>query len=268
MERITPPIKYHGGKTYLAKKIIALMPPHTHFVETHFGGGAVWLAKDPNGTSEVANDKWGLLTNFWRVLQDPKLFKQFQRRIEATPFAEFEWNAAMFSDPPLQPDLDLAIAFFIRARQSRQGLFKDFATLSRKRVRRGMNEQVSAWLSAVDGLPEVHARLQRVVILNKEAVEVLRSEDESETLFYCDPPYLDTTRIARNAYTHEMTRDQHEELLAAVNRCKGNVMLSGYRNPLYDRLLRGWERHDFEIDNKASGATTKPIMTESVWTNF
>ncbi|MBS0206771.1 MAG: DNA adenine methylase [Planctomycetes bacterium] len=265
-----PPIKYHGGKHYLANWLLGLMPKHLHYVEPYFGGGAVLLAKNPEGISEVANDIWGLLTNFWRVLQDPKLFKLFQRQIEATPFAEFEWSAAKFGTgpPPSAPDVQAAAAFFVRARQSRQGLFKDFATLSRNRVRRGMNEQVSAWLTAIEGLPEVHERLQRVVILNRDAIKVIESEDCPNTLTYCDPPYLHSTRTAVNAYTHEMTREQHQQLLRTINDCEGKVMLSGYPSPIYNRELRGWNRHDKPIDNKASGAATKRIVTESVWCNF
>jgi DNA adenine methylase len=56
VKTIDPPLKWHGGKHYLAKRIIALMPSHTHYVETHFGGGSVMLAKNPEGVSEVAND--------------------------------------------------------------------------------------------------------------------------------------------------------------------------------------------------------------------
>ena len=76
---LTPPLKWHGGKSYLAKKIIALMPPRCvnpnapsgddpgwlHYVEPYFGGGAVMLANDPEGISEVANDRYGRLMNFW-----------------------------------------------------------------------------------------------------------------------------------------------------------------------------------------------------------
>ena len=48
-----------------------------------------------------------------------------------------------------------------------------------------------------------------------------------------------------------------------------SVMISGYPNRLYDRVaLPDWNRHDFPIDNKASGAKTKPRMIESVWCNF
>jgi DNA adenine methylase len=35
------PLKWHGGKHYLAQQIVALMPPHTHYVEPYCGGEGV-----------------------------------------------------------------------------------------------------------------------------------------------------------------------------------------------------------------------------------
>lgn len=35
------PLKWHGGKSYLAQWICDLIPEHTHYVETHAGGLAV-----------------------------------------------------------------------------------------------------------------------------------------------------------------------------------------------------------------------------------
>ncbi len=54
--RISPPLKWHGGKWYLARRIVAKMPPHIHYVEPFAGGLSVLLAKDPEGVSEVVND--------------------------------------------------------------------------------------------------------------------------------------------------------------------------------------------------------------------
>jgi DNA adenine methylase len=48
---LTPPLKWHGGKHYLASRIVGLMPPHLHYVEPYFGGGAVLMAHDPNDQS-------------------------------------------------------------------------------------------------------------------------------------------------------------------------------------------------------------------------
>jgi DNA adenine methylase len=48
---LDPPLKWHGGKHYLARRIVALMPCHLHYVEPFFGGGAVLLARDPEDES-------------------------------------------------------------------------------------------------------------------------------------------------------------------------------------------------------------------------
>ena len=92
--RPSPPLKWHGGKYYLAAKIVAMMPPHQQYVEPFFGGGTVLLAKDPANVGEIVNDLNGHLTNFWRVLQDDQLFARFHRIITAVPFSETEWKDA------------------------------------------------------------------------------------------------------------------------------------------------------------------------------
>jgi len=276
------PLKWWGGKHYLAKKIIGFMPRHLHYVEPYAGGLAVLLEKDPfdqskywgekgyeQGISEVVNDIHRELTNFWRVLQCEDTFAAFQRQIEAMPFSQIEWEEAEVRQNPLTDlNVEAAAAFFVRCRQSRAGGFKDFATLSRNRTRRQMNEQVSAWQNCIDGLPAVSDRLRRVVILNQPALDVIRQQDGAATLFYLDPPYLHETRATTGNYQHEMTENDHRELLAAIKQCQGTFMLSGYPNPLYDGELAGWRRQDFVIDNKASGGKVKRQMTESLWMNF
>ena len=280
--QLTPPLKWHGGKSYLADWIIDLMPKHLHYVEPFGGGLAVLLAKNPfdrrhqwgeksfeKGISEVVNDLNRELMNFWRVLQDEESFKRLQRIAEATPFAQPGWEkAGAHMLPRHELDVEAAVAFFVRCRQSRAGGFKVFATLSRNRTRRRMNEQASAWLGCVEGLPDVHDRLRRVVILRDDALKVIKQQDGERTLFYLDPPYVHSTRAVTDAYQYEMDESAHNELLSTIQQCHGRVMLSGYSNGLYDRTLRGWNRHDREIDNKVSGGASKRVMTESLWCNF
>jgi DNA adenine methylase len=85
---LSAPLKWHGGKTYLAPWIIAHMPPHLHYVEPFAGGLAVLLAKEYEGVSEVVNDLDGHLMNFWRVLASEKTFADFVRIVQATPFSQ------------------------------------------------------------------------------------------------------------------------------------------------------------------------------------
>jgi DNA adenine methylase len=217
-EMITQPIKWHGGKHYLAQWIINQMPPHLHYVEPFFGGGSVLLARDPmrdwlkghpdwsdvaakRGASEVINDLCGVLTNFWRVLQDENLFEQFQRKVSATPFSSDEWQDA--AKPDKDP-ISQAVAFFVRVRQSMAGRQDCFTPLTRTRTRGKRNEQANAWWNAIEGLPEVHRRLQGVVILNEDAIQVIKKQDNNKTLFYLDPPYVHSTRTAGNALEHAM----------------------------------------------------------------
>jgi DNA adenine methylase len=267
------PIKWHGGKSYLAPKIIELMPPHTRYCEPFFGGGAVLLQKPCDGVAEFANDLNRELTNFWSVLRDETLFKRFGFHVVSTPLSQIEFDRARkdnFRFADHGEDVHGAVRFFVLNRQSRQALGRDFATPT-SRLRRGMNEQVSAWLSAVDGLPEFHARLKRVEIRCMDAKEFIRELDSPETCFYCDPPYMHETRNTTKEYgEHEMSHADHEDLLVCLSEITGKFLLSGYRSELYDEAANqwGWRRIDFEIPNQASSKRTKEIKTECVWVNY
>jgi len=292
--KIVKPIKWHGGKHYLSAWIISHFPPHLHYVEPYFGGGSVLLHRDPDrdwfidaawrlkngekipselrGCSEVVNDINFHLTNFWNTLKSPKWFTQFKRQIEMTPLSEWEFNKAgiMLKGGDAVGPISAA-AFFVRARQSRQGLMKDFATLTRNRTRGRISEQASAWLGAIDGLLDVHARIQSVVILCGPALKVIQQQDGPNTLFYCDPPYLPETRSSNGEYgENEMALEDHVELLTLLADLKGKFILSGYPSKLYrlHQVRNGWFTRDKKIDNKASSKKTKKKMIERLWMNF
>lgn len=273
MSTINPPLKWHGGKGLMAAKIVALFPPHTHYVEPFAGGLSVLLARDPEGVSEVVNDLNADLTNFWAVLRDPERFELFRRLAEATPFAEAVWREAAEELAGERREVLChlrAWAFFVRCRMSLAGRMRSFTGVTKTRTRRGLNNEVSAWLTAVEGLPAVHSRLKRVLILNRPALDVIHGQDGPRTLFYCDPPYLQETRTAPNVYAHEMTDGNHRDLLGALSQVKGKFLLSGYRSEMYDGFADrlGWHRTDFPVANHASGGKSNRRMVECVWSNF
>jgi DNA adenine methylase len=275
---LTPPLKWHpdGGKHYLARRIVALMPPHLHYVEPYAGGLAVLLARDPEGVSEVANDLNGQLSNFWAALQNCEAFELIRRRAEAVPFSEDEWRraAAHLERPcavtPGTVCSGCALAFFVCCRMSLAGRMKSFSGVTRTRTRRGMNNEVSAWLSCVEGLPAVHARLRRVLILSRPAQDVIGGQDGPDTLFYLDPPYLHETRATTADYAFEMSGADHFDLLGALASVRGKFILSGYRSAMYDAeaARHGWRRVDVEVANHAAGGDAKRRMTECLWLNY
>lgn len=271
------PIRWHGGKSYLAKWIISHFPPHTRYVEPFFGGGSVLLAKDPENVAEFANDIYGHLSTFWRVLADPVEAEVFHRKLSHNPLSQLDFNLArqilaadmMAADGEKSSDQTIAMAFFIVNRMSRQGRGKDYCTPS-KRLRRGMNENVSAWLSAVDGLPEIHERLRRVEVWNRDALDVITALDSPDTLFYLDPPYMHETRTTKDAYKHEMDDTGHRSLLMTLPLLEGKFVISGYPHPLYDEFASDfhWHVRDKEQPLHSSGKASKERKIERLWMNF
>ena len=188
------PLKCHdlGGKHYLAGRLIALMPPHLHYVEPYFGGGSVLLAKPHEGVSEVANDVAGELVNFWRHLADPNSFPSLQRRLEATPFAQAEFverlqkpsspealdalgsgGAVLYPCPPIPP-------------RARPVLRNPFAEPHPRR-----HERTSVVLA--DGHRRIAGDPHPIETGGhslRRRLEGDSRQDGPNTFFYCDPPYL------------------------------------------------------------------------------
>jgi DNA adenine methylase len=267
------PLKWHGGKSYLAKWIHSLAPTgYTHRNIVFAGGlGEFWNWLPIEGVSEAVNDSYLLLTNFYDVLRSRQHFAEFSRALELVPFSDDSFKLAEYPARLHETDcISSACAFFVTYRQSRQGLGKDYATPT-TRTRRGMNENVSAWLSAVDGLADCHERLRRVEIRNMDFVDFIQAYDHENALFYCDPPYLHDTRKSLDAYgQNEMSDLQHVDLLNVLCDLKGKFMLSGYPSVIYRTYEEnaGWHRHEKKIDNKASSSKTKERKTECLWTNY
>lgn len=266
MAKIRPAVKVHGGKFYLSPWIISFLPEHHTYTEPYGAMGSVLLNK-PVSPVEVFNDIDVEIINFFRVLRER--YDDLIRVLSLTPYAQAEFELARQSADGLD-DLERARRFFVRSRLSMGGRGEAFS-YTLHRVRRGMADVVSAYLSAVDEqLPLIAERLLRVQILNMPAVEVIRKWDSPTTAGYLDPPYCPETRASPDVYRHEMTIEQHGELLDLLvdGGLQGKYLLSGYDNDLYNRRLKGWRKESREIPNHSAGGKTKAIKTEVLWLNF
>lgn len=124
---------------------------------------------------------------------------------------------------------------------------------------------VSRWLGSVQGLEYIATRLLRVQIESRTALDVIARYDSSETLFYCDPPYVHESRGDSNAYAYEMTDDEHCELAEVLHSAKGRVAISGYHGDLMGDLYINWNVHEGETKKALS---VKSNRTEVLWTNY
>ncbi len=261
-KRLRPPVKWHGGKHYLATRIIKCFPPHRVYLEPFGGAASVLLNKAPVDV-EAYNDLDLRITRLFRVLQ--RQGAEFVSRMRFVPYSQKEFEDAA-TYPPNATDLDQAVCDFVRWRQSFGGKGKTWSYTT-SRARGGMAGDVNAWWTSIEQLPELTERLKRVQILHQPALQAIWRFDGPDTLIYCDPPYLHETRDvnSRDVYGVEMTEVDHRDLAAALNACEGAVVLSGYPSPLYEELFRSWKRVDFDIANHAAGGRKKTRKTEVLW---
>jgi DNA adenine methylase len=261
--RLNSPIKWYGGKGPIAQWIVRNFPPRESFRRygEAFGGGAsVLLNIDPPCEVEAYNDIHCGLVNLFRVLQHHP--KKFQRLLSLIPYAQIEFDDAKVGK--YKKEIWRAIEDYIVWRQSFGAMGKTWAkTITRSR--RGMADNVSAWLSSIDeNLPLVIERLRQVQVNQENALDFIANFDGPDSLIYCDPPYVHSTRGSNNNYQHEMSDAQHAQLSVLLNNCKGKILLSGYRCDLYDKLYEGWECMELETNNKQSGRK----VVECLWRNY
>lgn len=266
---VSMPLKWHGGKSPICKKIKSLFPPHKLLAVPFFGGGSIPLAW-PSETVEVVNDLDADLINFYELLKYRGEYLQSWMKIVPHNEDSFLWAKYVCENEELERSpMNRAGAYFIRNRMSRQAAGKCFCTPT-SRLRRGMEEHLSAWLSAVDSLSHFSKRLANVELRNQDFLPFMQEFDSVDTLFYCDPPYLAETRVAKNAYTFEMDAEQHCCLLNFLAGCLSKFVLSGYGHELYTEmaLASGWRTYVIETPVHSSGKRSKRIAEELLFTNF
>ncbi|HHD7239261.1 TPA: DNA adenine methylase [Enterobacter cloacae] len=258
-----PAIRYHGGKFRLASWIIQQMPQHVCYVEP-FGGAAGVLLQKPRSYAEVYNDLDGEVVNLFRVLRNVEMNQRLQEACMLTPYSRDEFCAAReATDEPIE-----------RARRMIVRASMGFASAAgiggnsgfRSDSKRKYATAAHLWVRYPENLAAVGQRLQGVIIENKDALAVMHAHDAETTLHYIDPPYVPETRIQGNRYyTHEMTAEEHVQLLLAARAINGMVMISGYDTDLYNDMLNGWAKLTKEARISAERGTK--VRTECLWIN-
>lgn len=258
-------INWYGGKGKLSKRLLALTPPHYNYVEVFGGGAALLFAKPPCRGTETYNDVDGGLVNLFRVVRDPEKYERFYRLASLTLYSreEFEYCKETWRD--CEDDVERAYRWFVVIRMGISGRFGGSwgynVSTPAFRVR------ASGYGKTIENLSNVHGRLKRVQIEHRDFRDLIPRHTAPDTLLYCDPPYVLSTRTG-SAYHHEMSAEDHRELIAILLEYPQMVMLSGYDNSIYDTLT--WHKSTIQTvchaNVKPAGGKASPRV-ECVWLN-
>lgn len=229
LKKVKSPLSYLGGKSKLAKQIVAMIPQdHVCYVEPFAGAAWVLFTKNPSKV-EVINDLNDELVMFWRVVQNhlQPFLEYFKFAVVSRKLFELE----KLKDPSTLTDIQRAVRFYYCQRLSfsgrpTHGSFGSSTTAPPKFSITNLEES----------LLETHWRLKDVTIEHLDAVECIKRYDRPHTLFYIDPPYF----FSGKDYPVHFEGDDFKRLRAALGAVTGRFILSLNDCPEVRSLFEGF----------------------------
>lgn len=266
-EPVRAPFGYYGAKQRIAQQIIKHLPPHNAWVEGFCGSAALTLAKNPVPI-EVINDLDGQIVNLFEQLRNNA--DALCRMVALTPYAREEFALCRESQDGLEP-LERARRFLVATMMTVNatiGSTQCGFSFSQSYARAGKEARVNRWYNLPERLTNVVERLRGVRVENRDARELLSMfADRPATLMYLDPPYY--TKRQHRYVIDANDRQFHAELLAICLRAKCMLLISGYKNDLYDEVLtseHGWTAATIETNTRDTSGIDH-ARTEILWMN-
>lgn len=248
-------LRYPGAKNRLAPWMCEYIPKHDVYLEP-FAGSLAVLFNKPKSHIETVNDLDGEITNFFRVLRDRG--SELEQLILLTPFSRREYENAY---EPCEEEIERARRFAVKC-----WMGFGCGNLYRNGFKSGQQKNspnpAKAWAELPETMKLATERLRGVQIENLPAVNLIKRYDTPDVFIYADPPYLHGTR-KNYLYAHEMSDEEHEELLETLLNHPGKVLLYGYDSDLYNNMLCGWNK--VQKNTRAEGGRKR---TEILWMNY
>jgi DNA adenine methylase len=224
-ELLRAPFGYPGGKTRSLEGILPRLPYLTTYVEPFGGSGVVLMNRRPSKL-DVYNDRYGGVVSVFRVLRDSSMVDRLCSWIDNTIHSREDFITCKATWQDVNDPVERAGRWLYMVNYSFGSLGRNF----------GRSITGSGGMSGKlrERVPELHAlkeRFRRVQVENRDGLLCCREYDSDSTVFYLDPPYLNTDS---GIYKHKFSHDDHRELLEWIRNAKGYVAVSGYSNPLYD----------------------------------
>lgn len=222
------PLSYVGGKSRLARRIVARIPEdHACYCEPFVGAGWVFFSKKPS-RHEVINDLDGELVTFWRVIQNH--LEEFLRYYRFAIVSRKIFDLEKVKRPATLTDIQRAVRYLYLQKLAFGGKTtgRNFGT--------GPGRPANLNLTTLEEtLLEVHWRLERVTVENLDGCECIRRYDRPSTFFYIDPPYWHTT-----GYAVPFEDADYDRLNKVLRGISGRFLLSLNDTVAVRRIFKGF----------------------------
>jgi DNA adenine methylase len=245
--KLTKPLRYPGGDWYIKDEIIDLLVKSRSKVLVEvFGGSGVISMYAPRDVfkSIVYNDIDSLLTNFFIVLKERPI--DLQKRLVLTPvsrdvirrYVELYNSGEIHKLDPVEK----AAAIFLLTRATFDARRETFQTKVSKSLAKEVKRHVAL-------LTEYSKMWQDVTIENLDFRELIKKYDRDYTVFYCDPPFLLSSREGRSRYYKYLFKEQDmKDLLGLLEKIRGRFVLKFPLDHMKIDFIREWiERNKYNI---------------------
>jgi DNA adenine methylase len=247
-------LRWLGGKWKMAPWIITHFPNHEVYIEA-FGGGANVLFRKESSRIEIYNEKHDDLVNFFQIIADRDNSNKLIAALSVVPFSREEFNLSY--EPCIDP-IGRAVKFLVFNHMG----FGTHSMMVKTGFRSG-EYPPKRWSKIGIDVAEASNLCNGLIVTQMDAINLIQQRDDSRTLFYLDPPYVQETRGTTRGYAHEMNDQQQEAFLqTCASRTNAMIVISGYRCKMYNDMLPGW----LVVEKEALAERTKPKI-EVLWIN-
>ncbi len=222
------PFAWAGGKSRSIPELLKVLPRERMYVEPFGGSGAVLLSRAPVQT-EVFNDRFSAIVDFYKCLKDPALLDQLIDRLQLALYSREEWQMCRDTWVRCTDPLERSARWYTMLEYSFSNMGRNIGRTgtSRSRIAGKLRNKLKLF-------PAIHERIQSVFLENCSWECMFRDYNHEEAVVYCDPPYLDTDQSMYSG--SRWTLENQVSLLRTIFAHKGFVALSGYPNKTTDAM--------------------------------
>lgn len=258
LKMLKPPIPRLGGKSRLRKQVLSMLPKHDCYVEPFFGAGWVYFGKN-HSKVEVVNDIDGELINLFKMIKYHA--EEIERVMHYEISSRDSFNEYRNADITSMTEIQRAVRYIYLVSQSYASKGGSFGY--------GTNTRPSPQIFNTELLIELKRRLRNTYVENLDYKVIFEKYDRQWTIFFCDPPYLETDIKFSVDCKINFDKDEHIKLANILKNIKGKFLLTINDHPFIRKLYEGFNITETKVNySVAKKNESRKKYNELIITNY